>query len=71
MTLYQCVLLKTRGEVSTDETIESASLDEAVLQGRRMMAHRSHYDTFEIWEARRLRHVERNWVRARHGEPRH
>jgi hypothetical protein len=60
MSLYQCVLLKNEGGLRTGETIDSASLQAAVIQGRRIIAHRPHYDAFEIWEDERLLHSENN-----------
>jgi hypothetical protein len=58
MSLYQCILLKSGETLRTGETIDSASLQGAVLQGRRIIAHRPHYDAFEIWEEARLLHCE-------------
>lgn len=58
MSLYRCVLLNARGGLRTGEMIDSASVQGAVMQGRRIIAHRPHYDAFEIWEETRLLHAE-------------
>jgi len=58
MALYRCVLLGARNNLRIGEMIESPTLAGAVRQGRRMIAHRPHYDSFEIWEEQRRLHAE-------------
>jgi hypothetical protein len=58
MAHYRCYLLASHGRLRAGEDIDSDTDAAAVELGRQILAHRTHYQAFEIWKRERCIHTE-------------